>query len=230
LGGKKLFDQGIQLTALLHSGEVMGKARKRSSSKNKQIYGTWPRGLKIALAVSMLSLIGLAGLFVALIYLSNQAQDVSRTKRIASSFMSIAEPLPHGFQYVSGIDLFGTKMVMIGHQGTGAVWTLVHVDGAGGALPPEAVIKQIEASAKSARNVSQTRGEFIVHEKGLQKVGGRDLTYESGEFTSGQVTTGSLIGCFTPNQFGTTCIYAHTPLGEFDEAANQQLLAAIHAI
>ena len=208
----------------------MGKARKRSSANDKLIYGTWPQGLKIALAVSMLSLAIIVGLLAGLIYISNQSQDVSRTKKIAATFMSIAEPLPNGFQYVSGVDLFGTKMVMIGHQGTGAIWTLVHVDGSGGALPPEDVIKQIESSARSARNVSQTKGEFIVHEKGQQKVGGRDLTYESGEFTSGQVSTGSLIGCFMPNQNGTTCIYAHTPLGEFDENANQQLLAAIHAI
>ncbi|HEY9682841.1 MAG TPA: hypothetical protein V6C86_14795 [Oculatellaceae cyanobacterium] len=208
----------------------MGKSRKRSSSDNRKIYGTWPRGLKIAIAVSLASLVGIAGALVGLVYLSSQAQDISRTKQIASSFMKIAEPLPDGFQYVSGVDLFGTKMVMIGHQGTGAVWTLVHVSSAEGALPPETVIKQIEASAKSARTVSQAKGEFIVHEKGQQKVGGRELTYESGEFTSGKVSTGSLIGCFMPNQNGTTCIFAHTPLGEFDENANQQLLAAIHAI
>ncbi len=206
------------------------KGHKNSDNADDSIYGAWPRGLKIALLASSATILTVVGLFSLLMFVSADVQNVEKTKVIASSFMKISEPLPEGFQYVSGMDFLGTKMVMIAQRGSGAIWTIVHVSAAEGALPPNMVIKQIEDAAKSSRHMTRTQGEFIVREKGLQTVGGRQLTYEAGEFTAGEAITGSLIGAFDANKDGTTCIFASTPLGKFDSVANRELLQSIDSI
>ena len=213
-----------------HAQSSQNKLKKSSRINDASIYGAWPRGLKIALIASSSTILTVVGLFSLLMYVSTDVQNTQKTKAIAASFMKISEPLPEGFQYVSGIDFLGTKMVMIGQCGSGAVWTLVHVDAVEGALPPDMVIKQIENAAKSSRHLTRTTGEFVVREKGMQTVGGRELTYEAGEFTAGDVVTGSLIGAFMPTKDGTTCIFVSTPLGRFDSVANRALLQSINTI
>ncbi|MFX4443170.1 hypothetical protein ABTA64_19430, partial [Acinetobacter baumannii] len=89
---------------------------------------------------------------------------------------------------------------------------------------------QIEAAASNSRKFTNSRGKFVVNQKGQQTVGGRALTYEAGEITSGDAISGSFIGCFMPNKDGTTCIFGNNPLGKFDTFANDELMQGINSI
>jgi hypothetical protein len=192
--------------------------------------GGFPRGLKIALLASALTMISVVGLFSLLMYVSGDMQNTANIKSIASSFMQISDPLPEGFQYATGLDFLGTKVVLISQPETGASWTIVHVCAEEGAIAPESVIKQIEAAAKNSRKLVRDGGKFVVRQKGLQTVGGRSLTYETGDVTSGDRISGSFIGCFMPNKDGTTCIFGNNPLGQFDSFANDELMSRIGSI
>jgi hypothetical protein len=192
--------------------------------------GCFPRGLKIALIASSSTIILVVGMFSLLMYVSGDMQSTDKIKAIASSFMQISEPLPQGFQYATGLDFLGTKMVLISQPETGAAWTIVHISAAEGAMPPESVIKQIEAAAKNSRKMVRAGGEFVVRQKGSQTVGGRSLTYETGDITTGNNISGSFIGCFTPNKDGTTCIFGNNPQGQFDSFANDELMSRIDSI
>ena len=190
----------------------------------------FPRGLKIALIVSMTTIVVVVGLFTTLMVVSGEVQDEAKIKNIASSFMKIADPLPEGFSYTSGVDFLGTKMVMISQAESGSVWTMLHIPAAEGAIAPESVIHQIEDAASNSRRMLQSPGKFVVRQKGMQAVGGRSLFYETGELSTDKLLSGSLIGCFTPDKNGTTCIFCTTPLNKFDSFANDELLHTISSI
>jgi hypothetical protein len=192
--------------------------------------GALPRGLKIALIASSSTILLVITLFSLLMFIAGDMQNSKKIETIASSFMKISRPLPEGFAYVSGVDFLGTKMVVISQAETGSVWNIVHLSACEGSLPPNMVISQIESAASTARKLAHTPGIFTVRQKGLQTVGGRTLTYETGEMIDGKAVSGSLIGCFMPNKEGTTCIFGSTPLGKFDSFANDELMAKIDSI
>jgi hypothetical protein len=201
--------------------------RKSCSTREKSDF---PRGLKIALIVSATTMVLFVGLIATLMVLSADALSIPKIKAIGSSFMKIADPLPEGYEYTSGLDLLGLKVVLISHPTTGSSWTIVHTAAAEGSGSPESIIHQIEATADSSRKLMLSPSKFKVSQKGSQDIGGRPFFYEAGELLSGSSASGALVGCFMPDHSGTTCIFGSSPVGKIDSFTHDELLHTIDSI
>jgi hypothetical protein len=186
--------------------------------------------LKIALIASATTLTLFVGLVAMLLVLSTESLNIPKIKRIASSFMKVSDPLPGGYEYTSGLDLLGLKIVFISHPTTGSSWTIVHAPAANGSGSPESVIHQLEATAESSRKMMFSPGKFTVSQKGAQDIGGRQFFYEAGQLFNGSNASGAIIGCFTPNNAGTTCIFGSTPVDKINSFANDEFLHTIDSI
>jgi hypothetical protein len=189
-----------------------------------------PLGLKLALTMSATMLALFIGLIAMLMFLSAESLNITKVKAIASSFMNITDPLPDGYEYKSGVDLLGLKVVLISYPKTGTSWTIVHTSTGGSQASPESLIHQIEATAESSRKIMCSPGTFTVSQKGAQDVGGKPFFYEAGQLLSGGAVSGALVGCFKPDNSGTTCIFGSTPAAQIDFFANDELLQKIKLI
>jgi hypothetical protein len=203
---------------------------QRSYSATSEENNFFPRGLKIALLASSTALALFVGLIVMLFVLSAESLNIPKIKTIAASFMKVSDPLPGGYEYTSGLDLLGLKVVLISHPTTGSSWTIVHAAAAEGSGSPESIIHQIEAAAESSRKMMFSPSKFTVSQKGAQDIGGRQFFYEAGLLLNGGNASGAIIGCFTPNHSGTTCIFGSTPVDKVNSFANDEFLNTINSI
>jgi hypothetical protein len=203
------------------------KVQNSYSTRGKNVF---PRGLKIALFASATTLALFVGLIAMLIVLSAESLSIPKIKTIASSFMKVSDPLPAGYEYTSGLDLLGLKVVLISHPTTGSSWTIVHSATAEDSGSPQSIIHQIEAAAESSRRMMLSPSKFTVSQKGAQDIGGRQFFYEAGQLLSGGNASGAIIGCFMPNHAGTTWIFGSTPADKVNSFANDEFLHTIDSI
>jgi hypothetical protein len=189
-----------------------------------------PRWLKMtALCVASIMALGFLSV-LGIAMLSKDVQNPDKIRNIASSFMTIAEPLPRGMRFAIGTDILGTKFVLISDDLTNTIWIIFHLPGSENNLPPDMVIRQLETAASRAHAAGWSAGNFVNRSKGQQVVGGRTLFYETGDVVGNGENYGSLVGCFTPNQSGTTCMFGTRPHTGFDWHASDNLFSSIDAI
>lgn len=98
--------------------------KKQSRWRSTRGMATW---LKVVLIAAGLCLVGFIGLGVAMFMGFQSITSPAKVKEAAAIFMTIADPLPTGFQYKFGGNFFDTPVVAIQGDDTKAIYTFFSV-------------------------------------------------------------------------------------------------------
>ncbi|MFA7340209.1 MAG: hypothetical protein WC028_25740 [Candidatus Obscuribacterales bacterium] len=98
--------------------------KNQSRWRNTRGMATW---LKVVLIAAGLCLVGFIGLCVFMFMGFQSVTSPTKVKEAAAIFMTIADPLPSGFQYKFGANFFDTPMVVIQGDDTKAIYTFFTV-------------------------------------------------------------------------------------------------------
>ena len=98
--------------------------KNQSRWRSTRGMATW---LKVVLIAAGLCLLGFIGLCVVMFMGFQSVTSPTKVKEAAAIFMTIADPLPTGFQYKFGANFFDTPMVVIQGDDTKAIYTFFTV-------------------------------------------------------------------------------------------------------
>jgi len=157
-------------------------------------------GIAIFLMVSSFLLIG------ACTYLVNQFEtkniDPVVVKKIANSIVTLDDPLPPGFKWVVGLDIFSMKMAAVNHAPDNLELILTSLPGGKNSSTLEDNISSSQVNPALA-NATGTQSKFDAKVKGSITVANKQFLYALGvvKDRDGKEVP-SLMGFFSPNEDG----------------------------
>jgi hypothetical protein len=159
-------------------------------------------GLTLFFLFSIVVLVGAASIFFADFQKKNT--DPTVVKKIANSIVTIDDPLPAGFSWVVGLDIFGLKMAAVNHKPDNLELILTSLPSSKASNSLEDNISSSEQNPALA-NATGTQSKFEAKVKGSEAVANKQFIYAIGvvKDRSGRDIP-SLMGFFSPNDKGTS--------------------------
>jgi len=195
-----------------------------------------PKWLKIVLIVGGVFVIVTVGLLAALFFTGvnwyKDATDPVKMKQVASSFMTVKDPLPAGYKYELATDLFGNKVVAFKNSDKDLSIVIGDLKQVGELNDPETVINKLINHSGAAGQGKSHNIKFESEKKGSEVVGGRKMNYATGKATDDKTQKASqvFIGLFEPTEQGTVAIFGKTSKEEYDMADTDVFLKSIEKI
>ncbi|MDR3613916.1 MAG: hypothetical protein P4L53_10120 [Candidatus Obscuribacterales bacterium] len=195
-----------------------------------------PKWLKIVLIVGGVFVVGTVGLMGALFFVGatmvKDAQDPAKIKQVVSTFMTVKEPLPDGYEYKLGADLFGNKIVALNNSDKDLKIVIGDLKQVDDLNDPEKVINKLSQHSNAAGQGGRSNVKFVSEKKGSETVGGRKMDYAIGKAVDDktQRTTQVFIGLFEPTEQGTVAIFGSTSKEKYDMEGTDTFLKAIEKI
>ena len=195
-----------------------------------------PKWLKIVLIVGgvfvVISIGTIAAIFFAAGSVMKDAQDPVKIKQVVASFMSVKDPLPDGFEYKLGLNIFGQKVVGVECPSKDLHLIIGEIKGSNDLSDPEKAINQLTSSAGGASGGAHSKVKFDSEKKGSETVGGRKMSYAVGKTTDEKTDTPHqvFIGIFEPTDAGTVAIFGSTDKKVYDMEDTEAFLKGIEKI
>lgn len=195
-----------------------------------------PKWLKIVLIVGAVLVVGTIGLIVALGFfvggVVKDAQDPVKIKQVASSFMTVKDPLPEGFEYKMGLDIMGNKIIALDNDAQDLKLVIGDLKQADDLDDPEKVINKLSQHSATASSGAHTSVKFSSEKKGTETVGGRKMSYAIGKTTDEKrnKTSQVFIGLFEPTPQGTVAIFGSTQKDAYDLEGTETFLKSVEKI
>jgi hypothetical protein len=166
--------------------------------RNRRGAAKWPEKLFVVLAICFFSLFGTVALGVYWIF--SVATNPSCIQGVASSFMAISDPLPHGCFYFQGICLFAKTYVRIVSSDTSTSYSFSdYIDkNLSSDISIEKLVNRAAAGEVLGAFGSEGKRRIAVAKQGTLLVGKQSMAYVMGHvdmvLSSDKTTTNCFIG------------------------------------
>jgi hypothetical protein len=195
-----------------------------------------PKWLKIVLIVGGVFVISSVGLMAALFFVGTtmvkDAQDPAKIKQVVASFMTVKDPLPDGYEYKLGADIFGNKIVALNNADKDLKIVIGNLKQVDDLTDPEKVINKLSQHSSAAGQGGHSNVKFESEKKGSETVGGRKMDYAVGKAVDDKTQQSSqvFIGLFQPTDKGTVAIFGSTSKEKYDMESTDEFLKSIEKI
>jgi hypothetical protein len=195
-----------------------------------------PKWLKIVLIVGGVFVVGTVGLMAALFFagatMVKDAQDPAKIKQVVSTFMTVKDPLPDGYDYKFGIDFLGNKIVGLDNADKDLHFVIGDFKQMDDLNDPEKAINKLTQHTSAAGQGGHSNVKFESEKKGSEVVGGRKMTYAIGKTTNEKTdkTSQVFIGLFEPTDKGTVAVFGSTSKEKYDMDDTDTFLKSVEKI
>jgi hypothetical protein len=165
-----------------------------------------PGWAKILIAIALFFLISIVVLVGACSFFFGEFQkkntDPAVVQKIANTIVTIDEPLPAGFKWVVGLDIFNLKMAAVNHTPDNLELILTSLPSGKNSNSLEENISSSELNPALA-NATGTQSKFEAKVKGSETVANKQFVYAIGVVKDREGRDiPSLMGFFSPNDEG----------------------------
>ncbi len=170
--------------------------------RNQKGLATW---VKILIAVMVIGTISIIGIITAGVFFFGGAMkdmmDPAKVKATVDAIAKFEDPLPQGWKFGMGLNLFGTSVGVVTNEKEKLTITLLKLPRGGKEVTSEVIVG--EYAEKGIPNVSgmdadKTSAPLTVKDKGRLTVGGEEMTFVSGVSERGGKTFSQFIGSVIP--------------------------------
>jgi hypothetical protein len=170
--------------------------------RNQKGLATWVKVLIGVMVIGTISIIGIitAGVF----FFGSAMKDMMDPQKVKSTVDSIAkfeDPLPAGWKFGMGLNMFGTSVGVVTNENEKLTITLLKLPRGGKEVTSDVIVG--EYAEKGIPNISgmdadKTSAPLTVKDKGKLTVGGEEMTFVSGVSERGGKTFSQFIGSLIP--------------------------------
>jgi hypothetical protein len=195
-----------------------------------------PKWLKIVLIVGGVFIVVTVGLLAATFFtvgnMYKDATDPVKMKQVVSTFMTVKDPLPEGYEYKFAVDLIGNKIVGLDNGDKDLHFVIGDFKQMADLNDPEKAINKLSQHTSAAGQGGHSNVKFESEKKGSEVVGGRKMTYAIGKTTNDktQKTNQVFIGLFEPTESGTVAIFGSTSKDKYDMENTDTFLKNVEKI
>jgi hypothetical protein len=195
-----------------------------------------PKWLKIILIVGGVFVIVTVGLLAATFFtvgnIYKDATDPAKMKQVVSTFMTVKDPLPNGYDFKFAVDLLGNKIVGLDNADKDLHFVIGDFKQMDDLNDPEKAINKLTQHTSAAGQGGHANVKFESEKKGSEVVGGRKMTYAIGKTTNDktQKTNQVFIGLFEPTDKGTVAVFGSTSKEKYDMDDTDAFLKSVEKI